>query len=191
MRMLMMADACCAVCVRCAASNSSIFQEIVVPFSQKLVAQNAQNPKKVSQCQPIVGAPTANSTKSAVAAAPLPAVNAPAAAAAANGPAIANPAAAAGGRRLQQAAAPLAQGPVPVALAPVRQPCLLCASAPASLLCACMHAWTVLELDAARCLQAPGAGAAKQPVNYVGKSTFTTPAGITAANINSKVQCSK
>lgn len=29
------------------------------------------------------------------------------------------------------------------------------------------------------------------PTSYVGASTFTTPAGTTAENVNSKVQCSK
>jgi hypothetical protein len=113
-----------------------------VPFSQKLVAQNAQSPKKVAQCQPIVGAPTANSTKSAAAAAPLPAVNAPLAAAAANANAT-QAAAAAGGRRLQQAAAPLAQGPVPVALAPVRSPaCCMRVPLPSFPKHACIYVWS-------------------------------------------------
>lgn len=39
-------------------------------------------------------------------------------------------------------------------------------------------------------VQAPATAPAK-PTNFVGKSTFSTPAGITIANINSKVQCTQ
>jgi hypothetical protein len=37
---------------------------------------------------------------------------------------------------------------------------------------------------------APGAGPAVKSTNFVGASTFTTPAGTTVANVNSKVVCS-
>lgn len=43
------------------------------------------------------------------------------------------------------------------------------------------------EVHAAVQTASPGA----PPTNYAGPSTFTTPAGTNAQNVNSKVQCSK
>ncbi|EIE27747.1 glycoside hydrolase [Coccomyxa subellipsoidea C-169] len=125
------------------ASNSSVFTEIIQPFTSALARKNADPTRAaVTGCTPVTGAPTTTTAKTAASAALPPSTAVPpTSGATAAGSGATATGAAAGGRRLMQGTAP----------------------APAA------------------------AGAVSQ--NFVGKSTFTTPAGITAANINSKVTC--
>ncbi|CAL5224413.1 g7095 [Coccomyxa viridis] len=163
------------------ASNSTVFTDILQPFSQRLAQKNA-NPNRaaVPGCQVLSNVPTLSASKSAaVAATPptaaVPPVSANTAAGSGSTPTgnagSSYTGAAAGGRKLRQdaAAAPTQAPPIatPTNNAPATQ-----ANAPPT--------------KTAASSATPGA----PPTSYAGPSTFTTPAGTTAQNVNSKVQCS-
>ncbi len=57
----------------CAASNSSVFKDILQPFSQRLAQKNANaNRPAVAGCQVLSNVPTLSASKSAAAAATPP-----------------------------------------------------------------------------------------------------------------------
>ncbi|CAK0785548.1 hypothetical protein CVIRNUC_008758 [Coccomyxa viridis] len=136
------------------ASNSSVFRDILAPFSAKLAQRNASpNRAAVAGCQVLSNVPTLSGSKSAATAATPPtAAVPPVSADTAAGSGSGSAGAAAGGRRLKQAGTP----------------------------------GTATPTKAAATNASPGA----PPTSYAGPSTFSTPAGINAQNVNSQVKCS-
>ena len=62
-----------ALCMCHAASNSTVFQDILAPFSQRLAQKNASpNRAAVAGCQVLSNVPTLSASKSAAAAATPP-----------------------------------------------------------------------------------------------------------------------